>query len=212
MKAIPQIKVCGMRDANNINELVALKPDYLGFIFYEKSPRFIADYPAVDIPNSIRKVGVFVNASERYIQEMKVRFGLDVLQLHGDESPELCYILKQSGAQVMKVFRINEDFNFDLTRCYEDYVDYFLFDTATKAYGGSGKKFNWQLLKSYNQARPIFLSGGIGSNDAEELRQLEGLNIKAIDINSKFESAPGLKEIEKLRVFMSELRASSVMQ
>lgn len=212
MKAIPQIKVCGMRDAANIKDLVALEPDYLGFIFYEKSPRFITDYPDVHIPDTIRKVGVFVNASERYIQEMKVRFGLDVLQLHGDESPELCYLLKQSGAQVMKVFRINEVFNFDQTRAYEDYVDFFLFDTATKAYGGSGKKFNWQLLKAYNQARPIFLSGGIGPDDAEEISQLEGLNIKAIDINSKFESAPAIKNIEQLRKFMTALRACSVLQ
>lgn len=201
-----KIKVCGMRDASNIEELMRLKPDYMGFIFYDKSPRFIEQKPVVEVDASIRKVGVFVNASERTIDEKRIHFGLDLIQLHGDESPELCYLLKQSGAQVMKVFRVDEDFDFQQTRCYQDYCDYFLFDTQTKAFGGSGKKFDWRLLKKYNNARPIFLSGGIGPDDVDEIRNIEGLNLKAIDVNSKFETKPGIKNIKKLSRFIKEIR------
>ena len=195
-----------MRDSSNIKELMLLKPDYIGFIFYEKSPRYIDQKPDVEIDANIRKVGVFVNASERTINEKCIHFGLDMIQLHGDESPELCYMLKQSGAQVMKVFRVDEDFNFQQTRCYQDYCDYFLFDTQTKAFGGSGKKFDWRLLKQYNNALPVFLSGGIGPDDVEEIKKIEGLNLKAIDVNSKFELEPGMKNIESLDHFIKELR------
>ncbi len=206
MNQTPEIKVCGMRDSSNIRELLQLKPDYIGFIFYEKSPRYVRSKPIADIDSTIKKVGVFVNASERSINEKRIEFGLDILQLHGDESPELCYILKQSGAQVMKVFRIDEDFDFQITRRYQDYCDYFLFDTQTKAFGGSGKKFDWQLLKKYNNARPVFLSGGIGPGDIDALEKIEGLNIKAIDINSKFETEPAMKNIDLLNSFFKKLR------
>ncbi len=195
-----------MRDPDNIREVLKLSPDYLGFIFYPKSPRFVKDYPAVDFPSSVKKVGVFVNASEREIGEKRISFGLDVLQLHGDESPELCHILKQSGVEIIKVFRVDENFDFELPRKYEDFVDYFLFDTATKDFGGSGKKFDWRLLKGYNNARPIFLSGGIGPDDSASILEIEGLNIKAIDINSCFEIEPALKDVETLKRFISELR------
>lgn len=206
MNKSPEIKVCGMRDSHNIADLLALKPNYIGFIFYEKSPRYINDVPNMDIHNGVKKVGVFVNASERTINERRIQFGLDIIQLHGDESPELCYIIKQTGAQVMKVFRVDEDFDFQETRRYQEYCDYFLFDTQTKAYGGSGKKFDWQLLNKYNNARPVFLSGGIGPDDAQEIKQIKHLNIKAIDINSKFELEPGLKNLELLSQFITDIR------
>ncbi len=201
-----KIKVCGMREPSNIKDLIALAPDYMGFIFYKKSPRYINRWPDVDFPDSIKKVGVFVNESERVINEKRISFGLDLLQLHGDESPELCYLLKQSGAQIIKVFRVDKDFDFELTRRYEDYVDYFLFDTATKAYGGSGAKFNWDLLKKYNNSRPVFLSGGISKDDAEAITKIKGINIVAIDLNSKFELEPGKKNIELLKDFFGKVR------
>jgi phosphoribosylanthranilate isomerase len=210
MNQIPEIKVCGMRDSSNNRELLSLKPDYMGIIFYEKSPRYIAQKPDVDLETSTKKVGVFVNASERTINEKRIHFGLDIIQLHGDESPELCFILKQSGAMVMKVFRVDEDFDFQQTRLYQDYCDYFLFDTQTKAFGGSGKKFDWRLLEKYNNARPIFLSGGIGPDDVDEIKKVKGLNLKAIDINSKFETEPGLKDINKLSKFIKEIREVEV--
>ncbi|MBK3517882.1 phosphoribosylanthranilate isomerase [Carboxylicivirga marina] len=195
-----------MRNAQNIADLIKLKPDYMGFIFYEKSPRYIAQAPDVDFDNSIKKVGVFVNASERTINEKRIQFGLDIIQLHGDESPELCYLIKQSGVQVMKVFRVDDDFDFQITRRYQDYCDYFLFDTQTKAFGGSGTKFNWRLLEQYNNARPVFLSGGIGPNDVESITSIKGLNLKAIDVNSKFETEPALKDIERLAGFINNIR------
>lgn len=206
MTLIPEIKVCGMRDGSNINELLKLSPDYVGFIFYKKSPRYIEKKPEVEISASTKKVGVFVNASERTINEKRIHFGLDIIQLHGDESPELCYILKQSGAQVMKVFRIDENFDFQQTRRYQDYCDYFLFDTQTKAFGGSGKKFNWQLLEKYNNSRPVFLSGGIGPDDVDEILTIKNLNLKAIDVNSQFEEEPAVKNIKLLADFIHELR------
>lgn len=202
----PEIKVCGMRDSSNITELLLLQPDYVGFIFYEKSPRYIDTLPDVYFDSSIKKVGVFVNASERTINEKRIQFGLDILQLHGDETPELCFTLKQTGAQVMKVFRVDEGFDFQLTRRYQDYCDYFLFDTQTKAFGGSGKKFDWRLLEQYNNARPVFLSGGIGPDDAQEIRKVTNLNLKAIDINSKFEKEPAVKDIELLKQFINDVR------
>ncbi len=195
-----------MRDSSNLQELIELKPDYIGFIFYEKSPRYVQKPPQVHMDASIKKIGVFVNASERTINEKRIAFGLDIIQLHGDESPELCFILKQSGAQVMKVFRIDESFDFQQTRRYQDYCDYFLFDTQTKAFGGSGQKFNWQLLKNYNNARPVFLSGGIGPDDVADIQQLKNLNLKAIDINSKFEIKPALKDIPQLSEFFKAIR------
>ncbi len=195
-----------MRDSTNIKELIQLKPNYIGFIFYEKSPRYVEYIPRVEMDASIQKVGVFVNASERTINEKRIAFGLDILQLHGNESPELCYLLKQSGARVMKVFSVDESFDFQQTRRYEDYCDYFLFDTQTKAYGGSGRKFNWQLLEKYNNVRPVFLSGGIGPEDANSIKAIKNINLKAIDINSKFEIEPALKDIKLLSKFFTEIR------
>lgn len=209
MAQYPEIKVCGMRDEANIKALCDLQPNYIGFIFYRKSPRYIGEMPDVAIDPTIKRVGVFVNASERTINEKRVQFGLDILQLHGDESPELCFLLRQSGAQVMKVFRVDENFDFQQTQRYEDYCDYFLFDTETKAFGGSGKKFDWHLLQAYKGGRPIFLSGGIGPNDIREIQQQSHLKIKAIDINSKFEVAPALKNIKLLEKFIIDLRKTN---
>ncbi|WP_430814556.1 phosphoribosylanthranilate isomerase [Carboxylicivirga sp. RSCT41] len=206
MNRIPEIKVCGMRDSSNINELLELKPDYVGFIFYKKSPRYVEQKPEVEFSANTKKVGVFVNASERVINEKRIHFGLDIIQLHGDESPELCFLLKQSGARVMKVFRVDEDFDFQQTRRYQDYCDYFLFDTQTKAFGGSGKKFDWSLLENYNNARPVFLSGGIGPEDVNDILEIKNLNLKAIDVNSKFEIRPAVKDISLLSDFIDELR------
>lgn len=203
-----------MRQPDNIRQLAALQPDYMGFIFYKPSPRYVGtiltEDVVYDIPDTIQKVGVFVNAPEREMDEARIRYGLDVLQLHGDESPELCFLMKQTGAKVMKVFRVDENFEFAMTRRYEDYCDYFLFDTVTKAYGGSGHKFNWELLQEYNNARPVMLSGGIGPDDAEDLLKLDGLNLKGIDVNSQFETEPGLKNIEQLKPFIETIRCGII--
>ncbi|WP_430810694.1 MULTISPECIES: phosphoribosylanthranilate isomerase [unclassified Carboxylicivirga] len=206
MNGVPEIKVCGLRQGANIEQVMALQPDYLGFIFYRHSPRFVTEVPVLPQDVSIRRVGVFVNAGEQEIDRQRVRFGLDLLQLHGSESPELCHLLRQSGAQVMKAFQVDECFDFHQTLPYQDCCDFFLFDTATRGYGGSGRKFSWQLLEKYNNDRPVFLSGGIGPNDVQAIRQIQGLNLKAIDVNSQFEIKPGLKDIDKLAKFIAALR------
>ena len=206
----PKIKVCGMRDLGNIRELIKLKPDYIGFIFYDKSPRYIGekiDDEILDaIPPSIKKVGVFVNASERKMKNIVVQNGLNMIQLHGNESPEICQIMRLSGVEVIKAFSVDESFDFHSINSYQECCGYFLFDTKTPGYGGSGKQFNWSLLDKYAFTKPVFLSGGIGVEDAEKIVQLNNKDIKVIDINSRFETEPGLKDIEAIQKFMGIIK------
>lgn len=202
-----KLKVCGMRDAENIKELIAVKPDYIGFIFYAPSPRFIEEPPAIDIPSSIKKVGVFVNAEIEYIEEKAKAFKLDLIQLHGDENPEFCGKLKAKGYAVIKAFGINERFEFSITEHYKSVCDYFLFDTKSEKRGGTGTKFNWNLLNKYDNALPFFLSGGIDLNNTAFIKTItqEQFNIHAIDVNSRFEIEPALKDIEKVSQLKAEL-------
>ena len=198
-----------MKYPDNIRQLVELKPDFIGFIFYEKSKRFVnndLDIKSVKFPESIKKAGVFVNPTIEGVLEKVKTFKLDFIQLHGDESPEFCLGLKPSGIKITKAFQVDEAFDFFLLKQYETVCDYYLFDTKTKLYGGSGEKFNWQILKKYNNKKPFFLSGGIDLEDAEEIKKLESLNIFAIDINSKFETQPGRKDIKKVKKFIEDVR------
>lgn len=203
-----KLKVCGMRDRENIEALVALEPDYIGFIFYNKSKRFVGEHLDTTLLHSIKanKVGVFVNESLEVIEEQCKNFGIEVVQLHGDESPDFCKDIKSKGFKTIKAFSIDDDFDFNKLEAYKPYCDYFLFDTKGDNYGGTGKKFNWDLLKSYDNEKPLFLSGGISLGDIEEIKSLEGLNIHAIDINSKFEIAPGLKDINTIKIFKDNFR------
>ena len=206
----PKIKVCGMRDLKNIRELVKLKPDYIGFIFYEKSPRYIGkkiDAEILDaIPPSIKKVGVFVNASEREMKNIIVQNGLNMVQLHGNESPEICQLMRFGGIEIIKAFYVDEFFDFHSIKSYQESCGYFLFDTKTPNYGGSGKQFDWSLLDKHTFTKPVFLSGGIGVEDAEKIIQLNNKDIKVIDINSRFETEPGMKDIEAVKKFMNVIR------
>ncbi len=206
----PKIKVCGMRNLENIRKLVKLKPDYIGFIFYEKSPRYIGkkiDAEILDaIPPSIKKVGVFVNASEREMKNIIVQNGLNMVQLHGNESPEICQLMRFGGIEVIKAFSVDESFDFHSIKSYQESCGYFLFDTKTPNYGGSGKQFDWSLLDKHTFTKPVFLSGGIGVEDAEKIIQLNNKDIKVIDINSRFETEPGMKDIEAVKKFMKIIR------
>lgn len=189
---------------DNIQAVADLQPDYLGFIFYEKSSRYFeGDIPK--LPKSIKKTGVFVNASVKEILEKIKKHNLQAVQLHGEESPEYCKSLNQ--VEIIKVFSIKDDFDFSVLKKYEDVVDYFLFDTKGKLPGGNGYTFNWEVLKKYPSTKPFFLSGGIGLNEIDKLKEIlkTDLPIYSIDINSKFEDAPGLKNINKLREFKSKL-------
>lgn len=200
------IKVCGMKQPDNIARVVALGPDLMGFIFYEKSPRYASDLvPAVvrDLPSAIQKVGVFVNATRETILAKAAAYGLDYVQLHGDESPAFAARLKSEGLRVIKVFRIAQSLPPDMADFAES-AELFLFDTETKAYGGSGQKFDWELLRQNEIPRPYLLSGGIGPDDVERVAQLGLPGMIGIDLNSRFETAPGMKNIELLAQLISK--------
>lgn len=203
-----KLKVCGLKHEQNIKELMQLPIDYMGFIFYKKSPRFVAENLSFDflriIPKHIKKVGVFVNETNYSIFNQVAHYDLDMVQLHGDETPEICAELK-TQVKVMKAFQINDGFDFIQLEKYVPVVDYFLFDSPTVNYGGSGKSFNWQALKKYNYNIPFFLSGGINEEHIEEIKQLNIPQLAAIDINSKFEIEPGLKNTIQVKQFILKL-------
>ncbi|MBV7269922.1 phosphoribosylanthranilate isomerase [Winogradskyella luteola] len=201
-----KLKVCGMK--HNIAVIAQLQPDYLGFIFYEKSPRnFEGTIPK--FPQNIKKVGVFVDEKVEVIVDKIEKYQLDAIQLHGHESPEVCRLLKSTNKDIIKVFSIKDEFDFSVLKPYEDYVDYFLFDTKGKLPGGNGYTFNWDVLKGYPSTKPYFLSGGIGLDELEKIKAFKSITASkychAIDVNSKFEIEPGLKSIEDLEKFKDSL-------
>jgi phosphoribosylanthranilate isomerase len=198
-----KLKICGMKYHENILEVSKLLPDYLGFIFYKKSSRYF-DGEILVIPKSIKKVGVFVNASLEEINGKIKKYDLDLIQLHGNETPEFCQNLKNENIEIIKVFSVDDNFDFEILNQYEDACDYFLFDTKGKLHGGNGVTFNWQILEKYKSDKPLFLSGGIGIEEIEKLITLN-LPIYAIDINSKFEIEPGLKSTQLLQQFITQL-------
>ncbi len=200
-----------MRDHENITQVAAFGPQYLGFIFYEKSPRFVGNdfaFPT-KLPSSIKKVGVFVNETNSVILDKARLLGLDFIQLHGNETPEQTLQLKREGLKIIKAFSIDDDFDFATTQPYSDAVNYFLFDTKGKYFGGNAKAFNWNVLKNYDQQIPFFLSGGLSSENVSEVQHLSKLNIHALDLNSGVEDSPGLKSITKLRTLLNKLHGTS---
>lgn len=197
-----------MKHAANIAAVADLHPDYLGFIFYEKSPRYISEVSAELIkyvPQEIKTVGVFVDEDLETVKALAKKHYLKAAQLHGNESVDFCKAVKQTGMEVIKAFGIHADFDFSVLEDYETVVDYFLFDTQTPAHGGSGKVFDWTLLKNYQMDKPYFLSGGIDLNHANQIKEIKDERLYAVDINSKFELEPGLKDVDKLKEFFKEL-------
>ena len=198
-----KLKICGMKYSENILEVSQLLPDYIGFIFWKKSSRYF-DSEIPKINKSIKKVGVFVDATlEEIISKIK-KYNLNAIQLHGNESAEFCKKLKQKNIEIIKVFSVNDDFNFSILEPFEKGCDYFLFDTKGKLPGGNGITFNWQILQHYKSTKRFFLSGGIGLEEIENIKNLN-LPIYAIDVNSKFEIEAGLKNIELLKSFKNNL-------
>lgn len=199
-----------MREPENIKDVCALNPDYLGFIFYPKSKRFVTDKEAKllngTVPEQVNKVGVFVNELLPEIVKKINLFGLDLVQLHGDEPVEYCSELKSIDVKVIKSFGIDIHFDFKKLEAYSGCCDYFLFDTKSTDWGGTGKKFDWQVLSGYTLSKPVFLSGGIGPDDAQEIKHLSGFNLHALDLNSKFEIKPALKDAELIEKFLQEIR------
>ncbi|MEM1134411.1 MAG: phosphoribosylanthranilate isomerase [Bacteroidota bacterium] len=208
-----KVKICGMRDEKNILEILEEPPDYMGFIFYEKSSRFAGDMPPKVmelIPAYVGKVGVFVNATQGEIEKRVDTYKLDLVQLHGVEPPVFCQLLKERletrDISLIKVFNIAEDFDFKTLHPYNDIVDYFLFDTKGKLPGGNGYTFDWTILEKYSGNKPFFLSGGIDPSHISIIKKLKLKGLHTIDINSKFEKTPAVKDFSKTAHFISELR------
>jgi phosphoribosylanthranilate isomerase len=196
-----KIKVCGLKDPENIKALAALAPDLVGFICYERSLRFIdglSPEAVTALPQPGLKTAVFVNESAEKINLLIDKFGFDAIQLHGSESPEFCGQFK-GRVMVLKAFGLDDDFNFESLNAYQGIVDYFIFDTKTSAHGGSGKTFNWAVLERYELSTPFFLSGGLSLDNLAEVKQISHPAFYGVDLNSRFETAPGIKDIEKLK-------------
>ncbi len=158
------------------------------------------------LPKKIKKVGVFVNATTNYIQQVASDYALDILQLHGQEPPQQCAQLKEQGYLITKVFSIGHDtFDFNQLEPYKPLVDYFLFDTQGQQLGGNGVAFDWSKLRQYDNEIPFFLSGGISLDNIEQLKALKHLNLHAVDVNSRFEIEPGLKDIDQLKLLIQKL-------
>jgi len=216
------IKVCGMCEPENIRKVEALKIDYMGFIFYPKSPRYVSDNN--DIKSAIRncakkKVGVFVNENIDNILRTAEQYRLDAIQLHGDETPQLCSELKIKGFTVIKAIAVGEQINPEVIQPFTELrndgadksppIDFFLFDTKTSAYGGSGRRFDWSALNGYNGNIPFLLSGGITPESLDDIRILRHPRFAGIDLNSGFETAPALKDAKKIGLFISNLDVQS---
>jgi phosphoribosylanthranilate isomerase len=229
-----KLKVCGMKYKDNIEAVAKLQPDYLGFIFYDKSSRFF-DSEIPNIPNTVKKVGVFVDEELEIVLKKIKQFNLQTVQLHGNESPNYCSELKTlchfeqsekshhgvpqsqisfrddkssaiaSTLEIIKVFSIKDKFDFSILKPYENVCDYFLFDTKGELPGGNGYVFNWDVLVNYPSTKPYILSGGIGLNEIEKIKEFRkstaSKHCYAIDVNSKFEIEAGLKDIEELEKF-----------
>ncbi|MBA3663965.1 MAG: phosphoribosylanthranilate isomerase [Bacteroidetes bacterium] len=203
-----KIKICGLKDKTNLAQVTLLRPDYLGFIFHPLSPRYMAHtmFPAdlESIPGT--KTGVFVDSDFNEIDTQVKQYKLDAIQFHGNETPAFCEQFSGKGQTLIKAFSIDEGFNFNTVRDFS-FCDYFLFDTKGKYKGGNGTAFDWQLLSKYNQEKPFILSGGISDENIDEVLNLKGMNIHAIDLNSKVETSPGIKNIEKIKHIISKLKS-----
>ena len=198
-------KVCGMREPKNISEVAALQPNYMGFILWDGSKRYCPK--PQQVPDQITKVGVFVDADVIKIENAIENYKLGAVQLHGNEDEKFCKELS-SFCNVIKAFRIDDTFDLNDIEKYSKYCKYFLFDTFTESYGGSGKKFNWDLLLNYDHKKDFILSGGINLELISSIKKLKNQlpNLIGVDLNSKFEIKPGLKDINRVKKFIKSIK------
>ncbi|PZO29293.1 MAG: N-(5'-phosphoribosyl)anthranilate isomerase [Flavobacteriaceae bacterium] len=205
-----KIKICGMKFPKNILEVGALQPDYMGFIFYPKSKRYVGeDFSSKSLeklPKNIRKVAVFVNEDVNRIIEIQKQFSFDFIQLHGNESVAECEILKENNINVIKVFSVDPYFNFNEVVPYEKVCDYFLFDTKTPKYGGSGKTFDWELLENYTLSKPFILSGGLSIHTIGKLKFNKYPMLVGLDFNSQLEDTNTKKITEEVSELIEKIR------
>lgn len=199
------VKVCGMTDADNIRAVERLGVDLMGFVFYPPSPRRVCGLPAY-MPVRALRVGVFVNETEENVQAYADRFGLHYIQLHGSESPDYCRTLRARGLRLVKAFSISSAEDISRTSDYDGLCDYYLFDTRAEGYGGSGRQFDWHLLRHYRGETSFILSGGIHPGSSSSLKEFFHPRLAGIDLNSRFELSPGLKDVEHLRDFIRSIR------
>jgi phosphoribosylanthranilate isomerase len=206
-----QVKICGMREATNLGEITGLAPAFVGFIFYAKSSRYVAD--ALDtallrsLPPQVRKVGVFVDADLPEVLATTTRYGLDYVQLHGHETPTYCQAAHAHGLRIIKAFSVGDSFDFSTLAAYAPYCELFLFDTKGAQPGGNGTAFDWSILADYQGPIPFLLSGGLGLNNVAELRQFQHPQLVGYDFNSQLETAPALKDVAATRQLLTQLHA-----
>jgi phosphoribosylanthranilate isomerase len=209
-KGALQLKVCGMRQQQNIKAVLALQPDYVGFIFYPPSARYVGEELSEEtlhqFPAGTKKVGVFVNENINTMLDQVNKYQLNAVQLHGEETPEMCREMKNAGLEVLKAFSVDDAFEFDKLAAYEGTCNFYLFDTKGKAYGGNGVRFNWDILKNYTGETPFFLSGGIDQEHVAQIKALRLPLLQGIDINSRFEISPALKDTTKVKAFFQSIR------
>lgn len=202
-----KLKICGMRDKSNIEAVASMGVDFMGFIFYAKSPRFVGnEFKIPSLPPSVEKVGVFVNETTEEMRRVSQKYELNYLQLHGNETVDQCEELRNENLKVIKVFSVDSDFDFAQTTPYQEVVNYFMFDTKGKHFGGNAFAFDWEILKAYNQKIPFFLSGGLNPSNIKDIENLSGMNLYALDVNSGVESAPALKDISKIKALKEQLK------
>jgi len=205
-----KIKVCGLRDPVNVTGVVKAAPDFMGFIFWPGSVRYLGKNTGTilfrDIPYDIMKTGVFVNEEPLKVRTIINRFNLNAAQFHGSESPDYCRQFRKSGLIIIKAFPIEADFDFRRLIPYLESCDYFLFDTKTTGFGGSGEKFDRSILEEYKLDKLFFLSGGIAYDDIDEIKNLRHNGLFGIDINSRFEISPGIKDTGLIKSFIDKIR------
>lgn len=195
-----KIKVCGMRDAGNIRDVAELGPDFMGFIFYTRSPRYVGeDFVMPALSEGIRKTGVFVKEPVENVLRLARQYELDHVQLHSDETPGYCAEIKKAGLKILKAIAVEAPFDFEQLKAFEGQVDYFLFDTKGEGYGGHGRAFDWGILSDYEGNTPFLVAGGVSNENVGDLLKLEHPRFYGIDVNSRYETAPGVKDIEALR-------------
>ena len=200
------VKVCGMTEGENIRDIESLGVDLIGFIFYPGSPRYVREVPSY-LPRRAGRVGVFVDATREEILRRHDTFRFDYIQLHGSESPEFCSRLReQDGLRVIKAFGIADEDVRNTVAGYESSCDLFLFDTKTPGHGGSGKRFDWSIMDDYEEKTHFILSGGLGLDTVQTLRSFIYPYLAGFDLNSCFETAPGIKDPELMEIFLENLQ------
>jgi len=199
------LKICGMRDAKNIHAIEQMDIDWMGFIFYSGSPRYVGETIHY-LPTKVKQVGVFVNKKYDEIIRIAKKYDLTHLQLHGNESPKDCLLLRNEGYLVIKAISIKAAKDLTQIKPYESCVNCFIFDTKSVLRGGSGKKFDWSILNKYQGGKPFILSGGISPDSISQLKKVKHPSLIGYDLNSQFEITPGLKDIKKLSAFIQSIR------